>query len=172
MLPKPLVSYLVKIFLPDFSKEERIVRVIYSEYNINPKNNSLKSNFFRFDENEKTKKFELSCIRFEFENLEFCRIFGVNNQNPQYKRNYYGLACTNAEAIIHNLNGYDLKFTPILDSLPKNYFHCDIYDNIKVSSQIGVANNAEINARTDELKKKWKVYHDDQFALKKEHILS
>lgn len=170
-MPKNWASYLVKVFLTTFLDNERIVRIIYSEQNINPRNKTLKNNFFKFDLNSETNKLELSCLRFELESISFCRKFGKATENPLYKRNYYGLGCT-LPRFVNELDQYEFKFSPILNSDPKNYFHCDIYDNFGYNIEIGEAKSAEINYRIEKLKEKWKVNEDKDGVLKDEDVIS
>lgn len=108
---------------------------------------------------------ELSCLRFELEDLENCRIIGKANENNAYDRVFFGLACTEV-CQIKKLNNYSLFFTPIISNMPKNYFHTDIYDDLIISGEIGVANSAEVNLRKEELRKIWEPYKDDQGLLK------
>jgi len=140
--------------------QERIVRIIYSTQHINPKNNSLKNNFFHFVFNPNTGKNELSCSKFEFESIESYRVLGKYYEDSAYKRNYYGLACT---SVLHvqNLVDYKFRYTPILNKDPKNYFHCDIYDEYIDPSQTGVANSADRNYKIELLKSKWRAYQDN-----------
>ncbi len=158
-----------KIFPDFFLSQERIVRIIYSTQNINPKNNSLKSNFFNFVNNPETGKNELSCSRFEFESIESYRALGKHHEDPNYKRNYYGLACT-VVSYVEKLEGYKFRFTPILNKNPKNYFHCDIYNGYSDFSQTGVANSADKNYRIELLKSKWNPYQDNGISFTKELI--
>ena len=102
---------------------------------------------------------ELSCIRFELEDLSFCRLFGIQNQNPDYKRNYYGLGCTTPE-LVYQIPNYEFCFTPNLNLNPKNYFHTDLHDNYPYQVKIGETPPAEVRFREDELKKRWKVNTD------------
>jgi hypothetical protein len=161
----------VKIFIPLFFDEERIVRVIYSEYNVNPRTKSLKTNFFRFSYNETTLKNELSCIRFELDDLRFIRLFGEVTQDPNYDRNYYGLACTKPIKI-NQLEEYKLKFTPDINRELKNYFHTDLYDNFTYIEEIGIAAPAEVRYRADILKKIWNVNPDVNESLTHETVLA
>jgi hypothetical protein len=149
-----------------FSEKERIVRFIYSEKNINPRTNKLKSNFVQFRPNPQTDKMELSCLRFELENLNNCRILGRANEDTTHDRAYFGVGCTEVSHI-GELSNYSIAFTPFLTSNPKNYFHTDIYDNQMTPTQIGVANPADVNFRKEEFKGIWESYKDDQILSKK-----
>ncbi len=84
-------------------------------------------------------------------------------------RNYYGLAATNVQQIL-SLDDYQLNFTPFLDFNPKNYFHCDVYDNSNLQPKPGVAASAEMNLRTEEFKKIWIAFHDKEMKLQKSDI--
>ncbi len=87
------MNYLAIKFPNIFIKSERIIRHIYTTKNINPNNNTLKSNFVQFRFNPETGKNELSCNRFEFDTIENCRLLGIHNEDLQYNRIYYGLGC-------------------------------------------------------------------------------
>src|SRR5882757_8815005 len=110
-LPPTWVSYLGIVFPNFFFHKERIVRIIYSEQNINPRTNELKANFFSFRHNPRTDKHELSVNRFEIDNVENLRILGKHLEDPNYKRNYYGLACTSVSNLSF-YSKYKLRFTP------------------------------------------------------------
>ena len=143
-----------------FFENERIIRFVYSEKNINPRTNKLKSNFVQFRLNSETRKMELSCSRFELEDLDYCRVLGRQNEDPTNDRVYYGMGCTEV-SYIKGLNNYSIAFTPLTSTNPKNYFHCDIFDEQIVPNQIGVANPAVVNFRRDEFKGIWEFYKDD-----------
>jgi len=160
---------LAKIFLTSFHDDERIVRIIYSENNINPRNKTLKNNFFSFRFNSDTNKNELSCLRFELETIDFCRKFGKTNENPAFNRNYYGLGCTSPK-LVKQLPDYVFKFSPSLDTIPPNFFHCDIYDEYSYEPEIGQAKSAQTNFRIDALKARWKVNTDSEFQLTKSEV--
>ncbi len=168
-LSRTLIIFLGRIFPHFFLNHERIVRIIYSTQNINPKNNSLKSNFFRFIQNSKTGRNELSCSRFEFESLERYRALGIHFQDPFYKRNYYGLACT-LVAYIKEIDGFRLWFTPIINQEPHNYFHCDICE-VSAMAQTGVANPADSNYRIELLKERWLAHPDIGISFTKTTIV-
>ncbi len=108
---------------------------------------------------------ELSCSRFELENLDYCRSLGRRNEDPTNDRVYYGMGCTEV-SYIKALSNYSIAFTPLTSTNPKNYFHCDIFDEQMVPNQIGVANPAAVNFRRDEFKGIWESYRDDMILLK------
>ena len=159
-LPRYWTSYFLKKFPNFFFRKERIVRAIYSEKNINQKNNTLKANFVQFRYNPKTGKNELSSNRFELETIENCRLLGRLNEDPQYDRNYYGLACIGVSSI-KEFQEYTLKFTPVLDSEPKNYSHCDIYDDSIPLIQVGQALPPTVSYQKEQFKKRWHPYRDN-----------
>ncbi len=152
-----------------FFKNERIVRVIYSEQSINPRKNKLKSNFFHF-KLEASGKYELSCSRFDAQPIECARKIGKHYADPIFKREYYGLGCTQV-SYIQKFNGkYTLAFTPHLRKRPFNFFHCDIYDEAGHSSQLGIALSAEENYRKDLFKTIWEPYDDRNDKLEKKNV--
>src|SRR6266700_7075308 len=159
-LPRTWVSYLGMIFPNLFFPKERIVRIIYSEQNINPRTKELKANFFTFRHNPDTNKHELSVNSFEIEQIEYLRILGNHFQEPVYKRNYYGLACTSI-SVLSSSPKYKILFTPKLTNKPKNYSHCDIYDLLLYIPQPGVAKPPEVNLQLDTFKKTWLPYKDE-----------
>jgi hypothetical protein len=108
---------------------------------------------------------ELSCSRFELENLAHCRTLGKHYQDTKNDRAYYGIGCTQASHI-RQLNDYSIAFTPILKSNPKNYFHCDVYDNGGAINQNGIANSSQVNYRRDLFKDIWVAYKDDLIVTK------
>lgn len=150
--------------------EERIIRIIYSEKHINLNKKSLKPNFFRFDFNDVNDRAEMSCMRFEFETLEFCKNFGLKTANPDYDRSYYGFACISV-ARIRSLRNFGIVFTPNVLSEPKNYFHCDIYDKSAHKTRVGIAIPAALRFQREELMKLWKVYEHTP-SLSKDAVLA
>lgn len=145
---------------PDIiADEERIVRFIYSEKNINPRNNSLRLNFVQFRANENTGKNELSCTRFDFDTIENCRLLGKYYSDPAHDRQYFGLACIKAASIRKHKN-YELHYAPQLETHPKHIFHCDIYDNSIPLIQDGVALPPEATSEREIFKKRWVSYKD------------
>ena len=160
ILPKGLASYLLKKFPTVFFKNERIIRVIHSN-KINPNNKILKNNFFKFEQNSQSNKYELSKVRFELETVEFCRELGNSHIGTGVNITYYGFACAYVHSI-RNVGDDSIKLTPDLFSNPKNYFHTDIYDERpSFPVENGQAKPAEINLRLDEFKRIWKVFKDD-----------
>jgi hypothetical protein len=147
-----------------FFSKERIIRFVYSEQNINPRKGTLKSNFVGFQLNPENGRFELSCIRFEFDKLIRFRILGRAYENPQQKRAYYGIGCTSVELIRQDAV-LTLAFTPKFDQSPPIPYHVDIYDNTPPMAD-GRANTAEMNLRRDTFKEAWRVYEDSDNLIK------
>lgn len=151
-----------------FFNDERIVRLIYSKQNINPKENKLKANFIRFRYNSETRKNELSCNRFELENIDYCRFLGNHFQDPAQERAYYGIGCTKV-SYIKSFDVLTLKYTPSLKNKPLNYSHSDVYHEMENADQQGVANSAQLNVLKDEFIRLWQPYQDNG-GLTKENI--
>lgn len=86
-------------------------------------------------------------------------MLGKLRSQPEYKRNYYGIACTTIEKI-KSLN-YSAAFTPIINESPKNYTHTDLYDFFDYQIQVGVANNAEVNLIRHSFKQIWSPHKDE-----------
>ena len=104
----------------------------------------------------------------EIDKLDRLRSFGNSNQNPKYKRNFYGFGCTSVYKIFNCEEAYSLKFTP---DYPINISHCDIYDD-KTSLVIsGEAMDARINYRKEQFIKIWSA-HEDSHSLRKSDIQS
>lgn len=152
------MSYILKLFPGLFFKSERIIRIIYSDNDINPNTNNLRGSFFSFRVNPQTRKKELSTNRFEANTILQIRELG-HYYTDGHKRNYYGVACTTVKRLA-SFKEYKIKFTPSLKIKPNNYTHTDIYDMNNYESQQNVANPADVNLRRDELKKIWKVCPD------------
>lgn len=148
-----------------FDSKERIVRIIYSTKQVDPKTKDLKPQLFHFRLNPDTGKLELSTLRYELANLNFIREIGPIANDASQKRIYYGLACAKVAELLA-LKEYSIAFTPNLKEEPKNPFHCDIYDNVGVPPEKGVARSAQDNLRTDNLKKLWSCYSDGEIINK------
>lgn len=162
-MPKTCIIFLGKLFPSFFLSQERIIRLIYSEFNINPRNKKLRRSFVQFRPNTKTEKVELSCVRFEFEEIENCKIIGKSSEDPKFKRNFYGLGCTSV-FLIKTFKEHKLAFTPVLgnDKL-QNPFHTDVINTDLIPVK-GIAATAEENFYKDNFIKIWKVYEESELT--------
>lgn len=82
--------------IPKFvSDEEKLIRVILSPMNVNPNTQNIKANIFKSPPN----KDEVSVLRLFYTDADFCKTHGKRIQNPNEKRNYYGLAVINTKEV-------------------------------------------------------------------------
>lgn len=145
--------YLLRRQLPkSFFPTEKIVRVILSEHNINPRTKNLKPNFFK-------NRQGLSCIRLDFTNPNFCKKWGKHISDDK-DRKYYGFACTYSKYINIYDKFWHLKYTPILDKKTKNPFHSDIFNKMYELENFESA-AAEFNLLIEEIKEKWVINVDN-----------
>lgn len=99
---------------------EKICRSIFSPVNVN-KNNQLKTNAFRSRKDED----EVSVNRLNYTTSNFCKSLSKKIEQPESKRNYFGLAILNTPEI-KNADA-DVISSPI--KKPKesiNPFHADL----------------------------------------------
>ena len=171
-LPKKLAHSLIRFAPPSFQSKERIVRHIYTPLNININTRQLKPNFLQFRFNEKTRKNELSCNRLEFDSLKNLRAIGIKNERPSTKANYYGLACTNVNLILSVNSNYTINFTPIFDSIPINFTHCDIHDNGNDPIKNGEPLSSKMSLEREIFIKKWNAFIDESKFITKDLISS
>ena len=164
ILPNRLKTFYSRKFPGLFYDHERIIRIIYSTYNINPNTKKLKANFAKFIFQEQSQKYELSCNRFEIDSLKNCRKRA--NPDPRYKRSFYGYGCTSVK-LVNSENGYSIKYTP---AFPKNISHCDIYDDELPYIVLGEASDAQKNLRREQFVQNWLAYEDSD-VLKKSDIV-
>ena len=154
-LPKTWASSLAKKFSTLFYSEERIVREIY-DFHYNKKEKALKNNFAAFSENKDTKKKEISCSRFELQEIEDCRNLALAHAQTA-GTTFVGYACTKI-SYIQLWPEYSLKMTPNLTEDPPNLFHLDIYNNSDVKTEDGEANKSELNFQREIFKEIWKIH--------------
>lgn len=157
--------FLGKQFPSLFYKGERIIRIIYSPRNINPNTKGLKPNWVGFKYQAESQKYELSCNRFEIDTIKNCRSLGNKNQDPIYKRNFYGYGCTSVANIL-NYSEHSLKYTP---DYPSNFSHCDLYDDEMSAIVNEEATDAAVRYRKEQFIKIWLAYEDSN-SLKKSDI--
>lgn len=160
---------MAKKYPSKFCFTERIVRHIYSPQNINPKERTIKANFLQFRYNERTKKNELSCNRFEIDSIRILRDLGHTFERPQNKAEYFGFGCTSVQWI-RKFNNYRIWFTPILTETPKNYSHCDIYDEGNPPIIKGEPLPAKMSYEREVFLKAWRPYVDIPQLITKELI--
>lgn len=153
------MMFLGKIMPKKFFSNERIVRHIYTTDHYNETTKKLKSNFVGFTLNNVSKKYELSCNRFEMENIVHCHEMGKINTAP--KKEYFGIACTSVSLIVSNEN-YSLFYSPMYNKeVHLNYSHSDIYDNGLPGipkHELGETLTASMLLEREDFVKKWKVY--------------
>lgn len=154
-----------------FLKNERIIRHI-TDAHYNPTTKKLRSNFVGFALNiNGSKKYELSCNRFEMEDITHCHFIGKINVPPDKK--YLGFACTTVSAVKENPN-YSFFYSPMFNKeIYLNYSHSDVYDNSLPGvpkHELGEALTSKVNLDREVFIKKWKVYSQNE-SQKKSQIL-
>ncbi|MDI9365647.1 MAG: hypothetical protein QM541_11900 [Flavobacterium sp.] len=104
---------------------ERIIRGIYSPMNINIKNNTLKSNFFKLKAGEKG----ISVIRLDYTTIELSKSHCKTFDNPSKNRVYIGFSLLYANEIRDCKNDAfraELAHTPKIYSTHTLESHADI----------------------------------------------
>ncbi len=74
--------------LNTFAKDEKIARSIFSPINISKKGDKLKPNAFKTPAGID----EVSVNRLSFSSPDFCKKISKTIENPEYDRNYFGIA--------------------------------------------------------------------------------
>lgn len=137
----------------DISESEKIVRSVFSPININPKTKKLKSNTFK----SPSGKDEVSVTRLDYAGADFCKNFGIQIQNPNFGRGFFGLGVLDGSEIYSTDS--DIVFTPILKpNLPENPYHADI--KIGYFAVKGEQLPAEFQYKIDKLAQKCRFYED------------
>ncbi|MCH8318606.1 MAG: hypothetical protein IIA88_08935 [Bacteroidetes bacterium] len=75
--------------------DEKLVRVIFSPMNVNPKTQHIYANLFKSPPN----KDEVSVLRLFYTNADFCKTHGKRIQIPNKKRNFYGFAVIDTQQV-------------------------------------------------------------------------
>lgn len=133
------------------SDSETIVRIIFSPINVRISKDNKKyvlPNAFR----SPAGLDEVSVIRLNHSNVEFCKIHGIQNQKPQDKRKYFGIATISAEQI--KLALANIISTP----KRKNPAHADI--KIGFTPLKGEPLPSEYKFKIDELARMSILYED------------
>ncbi len=133
----------------NFLESERIVRVLYFPKYVKKDEKSIKSNAFRTPADID----EVSVIRLEYSNSDFCKQHGKKHENPAEERAYFGLSVIKVDEI--RKCGADIKYTP---DIPYNPAHSDI--TIGHIPKKGVQLPSEFQFIVDELAKKARLYKD------------
>ena len=135
--------------IPDCVEDiEIVVRVIFYPRNVTKDKKTLKANAFRSPSGID----EVSVIRLNYSNEDFCKQHGKNIQNPKDEREYFGLAkisCFN----VRNIRA-DVVSTP----LESNLAHADI--KIGYICQKGEELPSVYRLKVDEMAKKAILYED------------
>jgi hypothetical protein len=149
-----------------FAEDETILRFIYSPYNYKPGANRLKPNFLKFDFNEHTSRFEMSCNRLIIEkNIEHLTSLGNFNATRMNKVIFAGLAKNNVKNITA-AESLGLQFTPDHNHEMDNYSHCDIFiRNPNFTTADGRATNSEFLLFKDEFSNSWDFVPIDSHAF-------
>lgn len=141
-----------------FSDDERIIRGIYSEYNLK-KDKTLKANVYTLRSEEEG----ISVVRLNYTTLDECKKFLKSIEKPAVKKNYYGFGLIFAGGIIAS------SVLPVTTQLHQKRAdgmeaHAEIYylidGNHYCKHPKGSPMPAEISAVIDELLKRSKSYPD------------
>lgn len=135
--------------IPDtYNSEEKIIRSIFSPINVSKNKKNLKSNAFKPPDGSD----EISVIRLNYTTANFCKQYSKTIQNPQFNRNYFGLALLYVKEII------DCDLRLIFTPKPDNVYHSDI--KIDYTCRRGEQLPAEIQYKIDKLTKKARLFSD------------
>ncbi|HBX51633.1 MAG: hypothetical protein A2W98_02315 [Bacteroidetes bacterium GWF2_33_38] len=132
----------------EISVAEKILRVVFHPMNFNS-SMKLKSNSFK----SKPGEDEVSVIRFDFCDANFCKKYGKEIQNPYNRRNFCGFALLNAKEVFEC--DAEIEFTPRKTSNP---YHADI--KIGFIAEQGKQLPAEFQFKVDEMTRKARFYED------------
>lgn len=127
---------------------EVIVRVIFYPQNVTKDRKTLKANAFRSPSGID----EVSVIRLNHSNEDFCKQHGKNIQNPEQQRAYFGLAKISCSDI------RDAKADVISSPLKNNLAHADI--KIGYICQKGEELPSEYRLKVDEMAKRAVLFED------------
>ncbi len=135
--------------IPEFVENlEVIVRVIFYPQNVTKDRKTLKANAFR----SPPEIDEVSVIRLNYSNEDFCKQHGKNIQNPENERAYFGLAKISCSDI------RNAKADVVSSPLKNNLAHADI--KIGYVCQRGEQLPSEYRLKVDEMAKKAILYED------------
>lgn len=135
-----------------FQPEEKILRIVFHPQNFTD-GGKPKSNIFRSRKGED----EVSVIRYDYTNPDFCKNYGKKIQNPP-KTNFYGFALILVKEITKT--GSEIIFTPRKKKKSRFYnpYHADI--KIGYVCTKGEPLPAEYQYKVDEMKEKARLYKD------------
>ncbi len=132
---------------------EKIARSIYSPINVSKDEKSIKANTFKPPAGSE----DLSVNRLDYTTLDFCKKGAKKGENPQSKRNYFGIGLLTAKDI-RDSDCY-IIYSPILKpKKERNLFHSDIKLGFKTIK--GQQLPAEIQYKVDQLVIKTRLYKD------------
>lgn len=134
---------------PKINDDERIIRVLMNPRHL--KGELIKWNCFR----SKAGLDEVSVIRIEFCNEQFCKDWGKKIEQFDRGNHYYGLAALLTKEI--RSLGCDVVFTP---SEQTHAFHADIVFGYVLKS--GESPPSEIKFKMEELARLSRIYVDSQ----------
>ena len=136
----------------EISDNERIVRSIFSPIYLN-KSKKLRPSAFK----SPAEKDEVSVNRLEFTNADFCKRISKEIENPEVKKNYFGLAVLHAKEI-RDVDA-EVVYSPILEPKSKiNRFHSDI--KIGIVRRKGEQLPAEFQLKVSKLSSLARLYED------------
>ncbi|UBZ15335.1 hypothetical protein LDL77_06380 [Flagellimonas marinaquae] len=136
----------------EISNDERIVRSIFSPIYLN-KSNKLRASAFK----SPAELDEVSVNRLEFTDADFCKRISKQIENPEFKKNYFGLAVLLAREI-RSVDS-DVVYSPISEPEDKiNPYHSDI--KIGVVRKKGEQLPAEYQLKVNKLTSLARLYED------------
>jgi hypothetical protein len=136
--------------------DERLVRVVYSPMNFNEKTGELRDNAFK----SPLMKDEVSVLRLEYTNADFCKQHAVRHSDPTKKREYFGMLAV-ITALAVRTEGADAISTPIKPDL---LMHADIVYGYMAESHDNYP--PELLYRVQKLKKKSRIFIENDVNTK------
>jgi len=133
----------------EIADNEKLLRNIFSPFNVDEKKLTLKTNTFR----PPSGTDEISVNRLNYTSIDFCRNLAFENNSGSNLRKFFGFALITKVAVIENFA--TVAASPIID---KNPFHADIKIGYVMVS--GEQPPAEIAERISKLTKKAILYVD------------
>jgi hypothetical protein len=132
-----------------FDSSERIVRVLYFPKLVTKDGKSIRALAFKSPK----ELDEVSVIRLEYSNPNFCKTHGKKHQVPSDDRAYFGLAVIKVDEI--KASNADIVYSP---DLPDNPAHSDI--KIGFVCEKGKELPAEYSYIVGQLTKKARMFQD------------
>ncbi|WP_143100696.1 hypothetical protein [Spirosoma endophyticum] len=111
------------ILIPNIvADSERIVRTVYAPIHLKKKVNELRYQAF----SSPVDMDEISVTRLEYSNADFCKQSGKENEKPDKRRTYFGLAVLLASEVREVSRSLDMQGDVIYSPIDSNIAHADI----------------------------------------------